>query len=172
MNNNKINGMVCLHGYLASLMPCTQRTGKPTSNYTSCQCEYHISELIDLYHPSLCKQILNLYNPSCQILRHTCTCIPISVYRIPGKFGGELNEIKFGGLAVQLATAKLKSANTSYLHIYICIAIPYRTAKFKSANIFTMAIQGPTAKFNSRQYFRPYGISLSFYGFTCSQIHP
>ena len=32
--------------------------------------------------------------------------------------------IKFGGLAVYLATAKLKSANTLYLHIY-CMAIPY-----------------------------------------------
>ena len=37
------------------------------------------------------------------------------------------------------------------------MAIPYRTAKFKSANIFAMAIWGPTAKFNSRQYFRLYG---------------
>ena len=27
--------------------------------------------------------------------------------------------IKFGGLAVRLATAKLKSANISYLHIYV-----------------------------------------------------
>ena len=27
--------------------------------------------------------------------------------------------IKFGGLAVLLATAKLKSINTSYLHIYV-----------------------------------------------------
>ena len=45
--------------------------------------------------------------------------------------------IKFGSLAVCLATAK--------------------TAKFKSANIFAMVIWGPTAKFNSRQYFRLYG---------------
>ena len=84
--------------------------------------------------------------------------------------------IKFGGLAVCLATAKLKFANISYLHqeysiiieptfsiIYSClhiirVAIPYRTAKFKSANIFAMAIRSPTAKFNSRQYFRVYGI--------------
>ena len=34
------------------------------------------------------------------------------------------------------------------------MAIPYRTAKFKSANIFAMAIWGPTAKFNSHQYFQ------------------
>ena len=33
------------------------------------------------------------------------------------------------------------------------MAIPYQTAKFKSANIFTMAILGPTTEFNSRQYF-------------------
>ena len=41
------------------------------------------------------------------------------------------------------------------------MAIPYRIAKFKSANIFTMAIYGPTAKFNSRQYFWLYGIYLT-----------
>ena len=39
----------------------------------------------------------------------------------------------------------------------IRMAIPYRTAKFKSANIFAMAIWGPTAKFNSHQYFQLYG---------------
>ena len=39
------------------------------------------------------------------------------------------------------------------------MAIPYQTTKFKSANIFVMAIWGPTAKFNSRQYFRLYGIT-------------
>ena len=65
--------------------------------------------------------------------------------------------IKFGGLAVCLATAKLKSTDISYLHI-IHMAIPYRTAKFKSANIFAMGIWGPTAKFNSCQYSRLYGI--------------
>ena len=37
------------------------------------------------------------------------------------------------------------------------MVIPYRTAKFKSANIFAMAILGPTTKFNSRQYFWLYG---------------
>ena len=42
-------------------------------------------------------------------------------YRIARKFGGELNLVVwwFGGLAVLLATAKLKSANISYLHIYV-----------------------------------------------------
>ena len=38
------------------------------------------------------------------------------------------------------------------------MAIPCQTAKFKSANMFTMAIYGPTAKFNSRQYFQLYGM--------------
>ena len=33
------------------------------------------------------------------------------------------------------------------------MAIPYRTAKFKSANILPIAILGSTSKFNSRQYF-------------------
>ena len=38
------------------------------------------------------------------------------------------------------------------------MAIPYRTAKFKSANTLVMAIWDPTAKYNSRQYFRLYSI--------------
>ena len=37
------------------------------------------------------------------------------------------------------------------------MAILYQTIKFKSANIFAMAILGLTIKFNSRQYFRLYG---------------
>ena len=40
------------------------------------------------------------------------------------------------------------------------MAIPYQTAKFKSANIFAMAILGPTAKFNYRQYFQLYGMPI------------
>ena len=42
------------------------------------------------------------------------------------------------------------------------MAIPYRTGKFKSANILVIAILGSTAKFNSHQYFRLYGISVDF----------
>ena len=75
-------------------------------------------------------------------------------YCIAGKFGGELN------LAVwrsALATVKLKFRQY-FLLAYVHMAIPYRAAKFKSANIFAMAMLGPTAKFNSRQYFRLYGI--------------
>ena len=40
------------------------------------------------------------------------------------------------------------------------MAIPYRTAKFKSANSLAIAILGSTAKFNSRQYFWLYGIII------------
>ena len=41
----------------------------------------------------------------------------------------------------------------NFLLAYIRMAIPYRTAKFKSANMLVMAIWDPTAKFNSHQYF-------------------
>ena len=71
-------------------------------------------------------------------------CYTLIIYRIAGKFGG---------LAVYVTTAKLKSAKISYSHNYICMAIPYRTTKFKFANIL---ILGSTAEFNSRQYFRLY----------------
>ena len=66
--------------------------------------------------------------------------------------------IKFGGLAVYITTAKLKFTKISYSYIHM--AIPYRTAKFKSANIFihVIVIWGSSAKFNFRQYFRLYGI--------------
>ena len=37
------------------------------------------------------------------------------------------------------------------------MAIPYRTAKFKSTNIFVSAAQDQTVKFKDRQYFRLYG---------------
>ena len=50
-----------------------------------------------------------------------------------------------------------------------------QTAKFKSANIkfFAMAILGTTAKFNSLQYFRLYGIILNNYDYFCRKLrHP
>ena len=59
-----------------------------------------------------------------------------------------------------ITTAKLKSAKI-FLLAYIRMVIPYRTAKFKSANILAIAILGSTAKFNSRQYFRLYGIIMT-----------
>ena len=49
--------------------------------------------------------------------------------------------IKFGGLAAYVTTTKLKSQN--FLLAYICMAIPYRTAKFKSANGLNRQIQFP-----------------------------
>ena len=83
----------------------------------------------------------------------------ISIYRIAGKFRGELN----------LVVWRLKSA---------IMVILYRTAKFKSASMFAMAIWDLTAKFNSRQYFRLYGIRKLFsvvriifsYSVACSKI--
>ena len=64
--------------------------------------------------------------------------------------------IKFGGLAVYYYNRQIK-IRQNFLLAYICMAIPYRTAKFKSANILSIAILGSTAKFNARQYFRLYG---------------
>ena len=64
--------------------------------------------------------------------------------------------IKFGGLAVYYYNRQIKFRQI-FLLAYIRMAIPYRTAKFKSANILSIAILGSTAKFNARQYFRLYG---------------
>ena len=64
---------------------------------------------------------------------------------------------KFGGLVVYLNNRQIK-IHQNFLLAYIRMAILYRTAKLKSANTFAMAIWDPTAKFNSRQYFRLYGI--------------
>ena len=44
------------------------------------------------------------------------------------------------------------------VRMYIIMAIPYHTAKFKSANSVKNVVWGKTAKFNDRQYFRLYGI--------------
>ena len=46
----------------------------------------------------------------------------------------------------------------NFLLTYIRMAIPYRTAKFKSVNILAIVIWGSTAKFNSHQYFWLYGM--------------
>ena len=67
------------------------------------------------------------------------------------------NTGKFGSLTVYLCNRPIKTRQYFLLaYNYTYGAIPYQTAKFKSANIFSMAILGPTAKFNSRQYFRLY----------------
>ena len=66
---------------------------------------------------------------------------------------------RFGGL-YYMYNRQIK-IRQNFLLAYIRMAIPYRTAKFKSANILPIAILGSTAKFNSRQYFRLYGIHIS-----------
>ena len=71
-------------------------------------------------------------------------------YRIAGKFGRELNLVV---LAVYSTTAKLKSAKISYSHIIIHMAIPYRTAKFKSAYYIGFYAQLP----NLQKYGKYHG---------------
>ena len=61
---------------------------------------------------------------------------------------------RFGGLYYN-RQIKIRQ---NVLLAYIRMAIPYRTAKFKSANILAIAILGSTAKFNARQYFWLCGI--------------
>ena len=73
---------------------------------------------------------------------------------------------KFGSLAVGEATVKLK-IHQYFVHTNIHMAIPYRTAKFKSANIFVSVAQDQTTKFKDCQYFRLYGILYSKY----SRLH-
>ena len=65
--------------------------------------------------------------------------------------------IKFGSLVVCLCNRQIK-IHQNFLLAYICMEIPYRTAKLKFANIFVHAGWGQSAKFNSRQFFRLYGI--------------
>ena len=74
-----------------------------------------------------------------------------TIYRIAGKFGGEF------GLAVCLSNRQIKIYH-NFLLTYIRMAIPYRTANFKFANMFAMASWDPTTKLNSRQYFWLYGM--------------
>ena len=80
---------------------------------------------------------------------YTCTTITYSQKIWRG--------IKFGGLAVRAYKRQIK-VRQYFLHAYIRIAIPYRTAKFKSANIFARADSRRFAKFNSLQIFRLYSI--------------
>ena len=60
---------------------------------------------------------------------------------------------RFGGL-YYYRQIKIRQ---NFLLAYIRMAILYRIAKFKSANILAIAILGSTTKFNARQYFRLYG---------------
>ena len=66
--------------------------------------------------------------------------------------------MRFGGLYYN-RQIKIRQ---NFLLTYIRMAIPYRTAKFNSANILAIAILGSTTKFNARQYFRLYGSIIIF----------
>ena len=66
--------------------------------------------------------------------------------------------IKFGGLYYNRQIKICQNFLLAYIHVRM--AIPYRTAKFKSASILPIAILGSTVKFNSHQYFRLYGMQL------------
>ena len=68
--------------------------------------------------------------------------------------------IKFEGLVVPPYNHQIKIRQIFFC-AYVRMAIPYRTAKLKSANIFVMSVWDQTAKFNSCQYFRLYGILLT-----------
>ena len=71
---------------------------------------------------------------------------------------------KFGGLAIYMyiTTAKLKSAIISYSHIHM--AILYRTANFKSANILAIVIwaQSPNLIPANISGYTVYTMSLHF----------
>ena len=83
-------------------------------------------------------------------MKSECIIILCVLYRMAGKFGG---------LAVCVKTAKLKSAKI-LLRVHVRMAIPYHTAKFKSTNGVKNVIFGQIAKFNDRQYFQLYGTLL------------
>ena len=66
--------------------------------------------------------------------------------------------IKFGGLAVYITIAKLKSAKISYSHIILYVwRSRTEPQNLNPSNILAIAILDLTAKFNSRQYFQLYG---------------
>ena len=70
----------------------------------------------------------------------------IKVYRIAGKFGGDLN------LAVGLPTAKSTKISSSHIYVWRSCTEP---TNLNLASMFVMAIWDSTTKFNSRQYFQP-----------------
>ena len=111
------------------------------------------------------KQVLHLHLTSCKVLA-ILEYIGFLLLRQPrqGKLSSHPNLVnlhvynspvysmhyciagKFGGLAVYLCNRKI-NIRQYFLLAYIRIAIHYRTAKFKSANIFSM-----TTKFNYHQW--------------------
>ena len=91
-----------------------------------------------------------------QMYIHECTLrtiLPyhqeyIIIYCIAGKFGGSRYDRQI----------KIRQYfRIECMRVY-SMTIPYRTAKFKSANVFISAALDHTAKFKDRQYFRLYGI--------------
>ena len=109
-----------------------------------------------------CSLVPSTFKSSLQYTLLQWSGITRGIYRIDGKFGGELN------LAVwrsSFATTKLKSTNISYLHIYIWRSL----TKLPNLNppIFLhwqFGTQPPN--FNSHRYFRLYGM-LSVMHATC-----
>ena len=90
---------------------------------------------------------------------HICKCVT----SIPsGRVPYSRKIWQFGGLYYN---RQIKICQ-NFLLAYIHMAIPYRTSKFKSANILAIVILGSTAKFNSRQYFQLYGIYLFLFSST------
>ena len=80
------------------------------------------------------------------------------IYSTARIIGGELNLAVWQSTFV---TVKLKLANINF---HTCIPVytygdplPNHQIYYKSATIFAMVIWGPTAKFNSCQYFRLFG---------------
>ena len=85
----------------------------------------------------------------CEVCRISCACAAVSVkyaYVMPYR---SRKIWWFGGLYYSHQI----EIRQNFLLAYIHMVILYRTAKFKFANIFAIAILGSTAKFNSHQYF-------------------
>ena len=77
--------------------------------------------------------------------------------------------IKFGSFGSQYYNCQIKIRQI-FLLAYIRMVIPYRTAKFKSANVLAIAILATTAKLNSCQYFWLYG-KICCSNFVTANLH-
>ena len=99
---------------------------------------------MDYFRLSQCGKVYNTY-------MRTCTCTTTCTYRIAGKFGG---------LAVYLNNRQIKIRQNFLLAYYYTCGDPVPN---RQINTFAMAIWDPTAKFNSRKYFRLYGILTHAY---------
>ena len=76
--------------------------------------------------------------------------------------------IKFGGLVVCLCNCQIKI----FLLAYICMAIPYQTAKLKSANIFAMANWDPTVNISGYTVLPSLNLQLVNKINTCTRLAP